>query len=99
MTTLLLRQRLTKRVFLVLLLHAVVFALAYWLAYAIKFDFQIEQRDFVLFLLTLPALMVVKLTVFYSLGNCHGWWRMVTFSDLAALLRAATISTMVIALF
>ena len=44
------------------------------------------------FLVGLPAVLVIKIVAFYSLGHFHGWWRYVTFSDLISLFRATLIS-------
>jgi len=90
------RHRFTKRVFAIVVLHAVVFALAYRLAYGIKFDFAIPEKLADQFWLTLPAILIIKLMIFYALGACHGWWGFVTFSDLAVLLKAATLSLLIV---
>ncbi|MFO0900316.1 MAG: nucleoside-diphosphate sugar epimerase/dehydratase [Pirellulales bacterium] len=89
-------RRLSKRSFLVLLVHALAFTLAYWSAYGIRFDLRIPGQYWQLLLLTLPAVLTVKLATFYYLGHCHTSWRYVTFSDLAALLKASTLSTLFI---
>ncbi len=91
------RQRLSKRALLILTVHAVIFVLVYWLAFGLRYDFAIPQKQLHTFWLTLPALLLLKVAIFYALGHCHGWWRYVTFSDLVLLLRAATLSTLVIA--
>ncbi len=91
------QKRFSKRVLLILAVHAAAFATAYWLAYALRKDFEIPTQLYVTFWLTLPGVLMTKLLVFYVLGQCHGWWRYVTFSDLASLLKAATLSTIVLA--
>ena len=96
MNSLPLRHRFTKRVFAIVVLHAVVFALAYRLSYGLKFDFAIPDKVVDQFWLTLPAILIIKLTIFYALGACHGWWGFVTFSDLGVLLKAATLSLLVV---
>lgn len=93
----LLSQRLTKRAALALMIHAGVFVLAYYLAYSLRFDFNIPHNHLLGFFVTLTAVVFVKLMVFYSGGHCHRSWHYVSFSDLAALLRAATIATLIIA--
>ena len=45
-----------------------------------------------LFWSTLAWVIGLKLLVFCLLAQFHGWWRYVTFADLAALLRATIIS-------
>ncbi len=70
----------------------VVFALVYWLAFALRFDFRIPGEWVEVLLATAPWVLAIKLAVFYATGQCHGWWLHVTFSDLKALLRAAVLS-------
>ncbi|MBX7074221.1 MAG: polysaccharide biosynthesis protein [Pirellulales bacterium] len=91
-----LRQPFTKRVFLVLVLHALAFVAAYWLAFAARFDFALPRQQWIIFFVTLPALMFIKMVIFYALGHCHGSWRYVTFRDLAVLVCAAVLSSVVI---
>jgi FlaA1/EpsC-like NDP-sugar epimerase len=90
-------QRLSTRALLSLLIHGIVFAVVYWLSFCLRFDFNLPTTEWVLFGLTLPAVLVIKLAVFYSSGHCHRSWHYVSLSDLAALLRAATLSSLVIA--
>lgn len=90
------RQRFSWRAFLVLCLHAVAFSAVLLLAYNLRFDFAVPTHYQRLFWMTLPSVIVLKLLIFYWMGLCHGWWRYVTFSDLATLLRAATLSSLII---
>src|SRR5690606_30768404 len=46
---------------------------------------------------TITAVVVIKSIVFYAGGHSHRSWHYVSFSDLAALLRSATIASLVIA--
>src|ERR1700722_6105416 len=91
-------QRLSWRAFAALLVHTVVFAAVYWFAYwnAYEFRFVAEASEWPMFWLTLPAVLVVKLIVFYAAGHCHRSFHHIAFSDLAALLRSATLATIVI---
>ncbi|MCA9262933.1 MAG: polysaccharide biosynthesis protein [Planctomycetales bacterium] len=87
-----------RRVLLVTLAHIGVFSLVYWIAFALRFDFQIPPKYVVRFASTLPLVLLIKLPIFFFLGNFHGWWRYVTFADLIALLKATAISLVLIAL-
>ena len=69
-----------------------LFAMVYWLAFALRFDFRIPPEWFSVLLATAPWVLGIKLAVFYATGQCHGWWLHVTFSDLKALLGAALLS-------
>lgn len=87
------------RSWLLAMVHLVVFAAAYWLAYLLRFDFAIPTSSYVSFEYTVVWAVGVKLVIFCLLGHFHGWWRYVTFTDLAALLRATVLSVLVLATF
>lgn len=46
---------------------------------------------------TLPLILVVKLIIFYYLGQCHRGWYSVSFSDLVMLFHSATLSLLCVA--
>lgn len=77
--------------------HALVFWLVYWLAFQLRFDFHVPREYVVLFWFSLLWVFSLKLGIFYLAGHFHGWWLYVTFSDLAALLRAAVLSLLAMA--
>ncbi len=76
--------------------HLLAFTLAYWLAFALKFDFALKPEQKFFFLFTLPCVLVVKSIIFSVMGQYRLSWRSVTFTDLASLLKAATVALVVI---
>jgi FlaA1/EpsC-like NDP-sugar epimerase len=84
-----------KRLYVLFVFHLAVFAVVYRLSYAIRYDFDIPQRQSDLYWQTLPLLLAIKITAFGLSGSFRGWWRYVTFSDLTCLLRSATVATLV----
>jgi len=96
MNSRLIPQRLSKRSFLALVVHGVVFAAVYWLSYWVRFDFAIDPRELITVWFTMPAVLLVKLAIFYAFGHCHRSWRYVSFSDLYALLSSATLCVAVL---
>jgi FlaA1/EpsC-like NDP-sugar epimerase len=72
--------------------HATIFLAAYIAAFALRFDFAIPAEWQPVFWANLPWIVGLKLVVFSGMGQFYGWWRYVTMADLAALLRAMTIS-------
>ena len=96
MTGSLMPQRMTKRAFAVLMLHALVFSAVYWFAFALRSEFEIAPEDWPTLLVTLPGIVVIKLIIFYYMGQCHRSWYSVSFSDLVMLFHSATFSTLVI---
>jgi FlaA1/EpsC-like NDP-sugar epimerase len=72
--------------------HSLVFVLAFWAAFCLRFDFAVPMASIHIFAKTVGWILALKLAVFYASGHYHGWWRYVTFADLASLLRATTLS-------
>jgi FlaA1/EpsC-like NDP-sugar epimerase len=89
-------QSANVRAWFLAIAHAVVFAGAYWLAYLLRFDFNVPAASMTIFLSSIISVICLKLLVFYMLSQFHGWWRYVTFADLAALLRATFVSLVVL---
>lgn len=90
-------QRLNPRAALALVIHGLAFAGCYFLAYALRFEFRIPAAELQGFFVTLMAVLMVKLIVFYTGGHFHRSWHYVSFSDLAAILRSASIASLIIA--
>lgn len=85
------------RFWLLALMHAVLFAVIFWVAYLVRFDACIPKEHLQYFWHTLPWVVLLKVVIFHLSGHYHGWWRYVTFADLAALLQAAFYSCCAIA--
>lgn len=86
---------------IVLALHLLLIPLGYYAAFALRFDFRPPQVYVDLFWRTVPYLMVLRLACFALFGLFHGWWRHVGMRDLVDLVRATTVSSilLVLALF
>jgi FlaA1/EpsC-like NDP-sugar epimerase len=80
------------RVFLLACGHCAVFLLALWAAFCLRFDFAVPPLWRGVFWNTVACIVVLKVCIFYAAGHFHGWWRYVTFADLASLLRASVLS-------
>jgi FlaA1/EpsC-like NDP-sugar epimerase len=72
--------------------HMAVFTLAYWMAFALRFDFHIPKEIYARMSPSLPAVLGIKLAIFLLAGHYHGWWRYVSLADLWALLKATGLS-------
>ena len=86
-----------ERVWLLGLAHLAVFALIYWLAFALRFNFAVPEEEMHRFWLSLPGVLAAKMLVFFLLGHFHRWWSYVTFADLVALVWACVLASMMIA--
>jgi UDP-GlcNAc:undecaprenyl-phosphate GlcNAc-1-phosphate transferase len=90
-----------RRIFEVLL-DVVLIVLAYWSAYAIKFEPFSNSPAWKLFLRTLPVLVVVRLAAFLLFGVYRGIWRYTSIDDLMAFAKAVaagSVISLVIVLF
>jgi len=90
-----------RRIFEVLL-DVILIVLAYWSAYAIKFEPFSSSPAWKLFLRTLPVLVVVRLAAFLLFGVYRGIWRYTSIDDLMAFTKAVaagSVVSMVIVLF
>lgn len=82
----------------VLGLHLLLVPLGYYMAFALRFDFRPPERHIDLFWRTVPYLMVLRMASFAIFGLFHGWWRHVGMRDLIDLVRATTLSSVLLLL-
>lgn len=91
-----LRPYLPKRIYFLVAVHLVLFAASYQLAMWLRYDMDVPEASQEAFWKILPFLLALKLTFFAYFGSLHGWWRYITFHDLAALLKVSTLATITI---
>jgi len=82
----------TRRALIVAVQIALI-PLAYFLAYALRFDFKIPSIELDHFRATLPYLLAIRLLTFQGFGLHQGYWRHVGLRDLVDLLLAVTLSS------
>ena len=90
-------RRISTRAIRLVAVHAVLFALAYFIAFYTRSDFSISSSWLDVYLATVVGVVLVKVTVFYGLGLCHISWGRVSFGDLTTLLWASTLAMLVLA--
>jgi FlaA1/EpsC-like NDP-sugar epimerase len=78
------------------LIHLVLFALVYTLAYNLRFEFRIPPDQYLLYLATIGWVILVQSGVFFLSGYYQSWWQHVTFADLVNLIRASVLSLLVV---
>src|SRR5712692_9673737 len=83
-----------RRIFEVLL-DVILIVLAYWSAYAIKFEPFSDSPAWKLFLRTLPVLVVVRLAALLFFGVYRGIWRYTSIDDLMAFAKAVAAGSVV----
>ncbi|MCG3127760.1 MAG: UDP-N-acetyl-alpha-D-glucosamine C6 dehydratase [Phycisphaerae bacterium] len=88
----------TQRVWVSVASHLVLFALSWFLAFCLAYNFRFTQPVWFLdlFLPMLPLVVVVKLVIFHVRGLFHAWWRYVGLRDLFAVTQASWICFLLI---
>lgn len=89
-------QLLKYRRVILIVFHAGAFLVAYYLAFGLRFDFDIPENYFSLFTLSLPLVILIQLFIFDGFGLYAGWWRYVGMRDLATIFKASAISALAI---
>lgn len=78
-------------------LCAIVAALV--LAFLVRYDFRLEVFPMQAFWRLLPAVLGVKIVVFWYYGLFRGWWRYVSMADLVAISKANALSSVLVVLY
>jgi len=84
------------RRFVVWAMHIVLVPIGYYAAFALRFDGTIPPEYQRYFWSTVGYLVVIRLAAFGVFGLFHGWWRHVGMSDLVALIKAVTASSVLL---
>ncbi|KAF0126487.1 MAG: polysaccharide biosynthesis protein CapD [Elusimicrobia bacterium] len=80
----------------VALADAAAVALAYWLAFMLRFDFQWPGNEWYNFTRTLPLVLALLLAAFYFFGLYRGLWRYASIHDLLSVFKAVVVSQMLL---
>ncbi|MBU0633724.1 MAG: polysaccharide biosynthesis protein [Candidatus Omnitrophica bacterium] len=73
---------------LILATNLLLIFLSYYAAFMLRFDLNLPDIYFKIFLRTLPFLILVKLLVFYYFGLFRGIWKYVSMYDLVQIIKA-----------
>ncbi len=90
-------RRLNQKALLLLLAHGLLFAIALFLAFFTRNEFELAWDWLTVYAVSVSGAVVLKSIIFYTLGHCHASWQRVSFGDLTALIWAATLSLLVLA--
>jgi len=89
----------TWRTWAAVLHDGCVFALSFYLAFWIRFEGQIPDLIYPLFLKMLPFALLIRYGVTISLGVCNGIFQYASINDLVKIIKATTIGSAVFAIF
>ena len=79
-------------------LHVMLVPIVYATAFSLRFDSQVPPAYIHAFWVTMPLLLVLRLSVFAGFRQYNGWWRHVGLYDLTQLLKAVTVSSLLFGL-
>jgi FlaA1/EpsC-like NDP-sugar epimerase len=84
--------------FLQVCADGVLVALAYYLAFRLRFldEGRLPHRYWVLFAQSIGIVIAVKLVVFYAFGLYQKWWRYVTGRDFLLIVRAVAVASAIL---
>lgn len=82
-----------KRLPLIIATNIIIIALGLFFAFIVRFEFILLSSSFGIFWRLLPAVIAIKLLVFWHYGLFNGWWRYVSMSDLIAICKANIIAS------
>lgn len=83
-----------KRQIATLILDVVLILLAYWAAYAIRFEQHFREKFSELFA-TLPVVLLVQIVTFAAFGLYRGIWQYTGVADALRIVKAVTVGTMI----
>jgi FlaA1/EpsC-like NDP-sugar epimerase len=79
-----------------LLMDAFLVALAWYLAFALRFDFEIPRRYEELIAKTIVLVVVLKVGVFVLFGFYNHWWRYVSIRDIWSAARGVVVASLLV---
>ena len=82
------------RFFLKLVLHGLIFLLAFLGAYLLRFEFSIPYQYLPVIREAIPVLLLAKAAGFSAFGLFHGWWRYVGIRDVMPIAGGCTIGSL-----
>jgi len=91
--------KLYKNFFIVLGIDLLLLTASFYLAHLIRFDFDIPRQHSILLYRVLPFILVTKVIIFYFFDLYLGMWRYTSIADLFNIIKAASLSTLIIISF
>ncbi len=92
--TMLLSTLTYKRRLVQVLLDMAVISTAYYLAFALRFEFHLNQFQLNLFVDSLPVVLIASYSAFFLFGNYRGLWRYTGIEDLVSIAKAVMCATL-----
>ncbi|WP_305043822.1 polysaccharide biosynthesis protein [Geoalkalibacter sp.] len=88
-----------QRTWLILGLKTVIVLVSFFLAYLLRFDFQIPAAQWRVIGELLVPLLAIKLLIFTRFGMSHGWWRYVSLADVFDVFKANLVASLALLVY
>ena len=85
-----------KNFLIVLAVDLLLLAASFYGAHLVRFDFDIPTRTYLSIKWVLPFVVILKIAIFYFFDLYRGMWRYTSLADLFDIIKASTLSTLVI---
>ena len=86
------------RIPILIVVHALIFAIGYFLAYALRLDFEISIEMQQRFWKSLPFVVTIEIGCFLYFRTFLGWWSYVKFRDLVSFFKPLVVSSVLISI-
>ncbi len=84
-----------NRLLVVFVMTSLILVSSLLLAYAIRFDFSIPSVYWPRIISLIPAVLAIKLVIFWKFGCFRGWWRYVSMPDLVQIIKASFLGSFI----
>ena len=90
------KKHIYRNLILVICCDILLLVGAHYFSYLVRFEFQIPKAHFNSFVILLPVILLIKIACFYYFDLYRGMWRYTSLTDLLNIIKAASISTLMI---
>lgn len=88
-----------KNFFIILATDIFLVMGSFYAAHLVRFDFEIQQQTWLIFRRILPFILITKIICFFFFDLYRGMWRYTSIADLINIIKASTISSLIIISF
>ncbi len=80
----------------ILPLDLILLSLSYFLAYQLRFDWNVPSEEYTIFIKCLPFVIILRIATFYYFGIYKNLWKYINVRDLVTIIYACTVSSILI---
>lgn len=84
---------------LILIFHVAAIVFSMVDAFALRFDLKIPPNYWPVIFELLPAVIILKVIIFWAMGLTEGWWRYVSMPDLLQIFKANVVASVAVVLY